>query len=706
MGPWENEDKPPDCRRFFYLTNLDAQTLALVLLFLFHYRERSCAWVSSIPDAREIFKLRGGDVKASLNMRLFLQQQRQRFFSVLELGENQMKLKTTFALVIAVILLAALTVPAGARIKGDPNLFAIKWLPAPEQFDLSGGVGQTGGQFSKVQIERFTCNSSGNPTNAVDMSCNDEEFGQDFAPDNEIAIAVNPNDPNHLVAGSNDYYYRFNNANGARQAIVPTGFFTSFDGGATWIDGQIPMRKGNGAGDPSPAFDAKHEVVLMAQLENVGGLGGFYVSQGDVSVSRSEDGGVTWSEPITVLKGNGAGIGPAKNATFWDKEWITVDNNSDSEFYGRAYVTSTRFKNGLHGSYLDSPIFLSYSDDGGLTWSEPKEISGSNPDYCTYQEDGPTGECDEDQFSYPKVASDGTLYVHFINGQNEAEWEVSGELDSQIMVVKSTDGGETFSDPVPAAQLEDGLSDMPFSVIRRQTVYGHQIRWTAAGNIAVDPTNPDHVTVVWADRGTANPNATTSDPNNTGVCFLTASGGLFIGTAPNYDPCAAGPGSDLDVYKAESTDGGVTWGPRTVVEDTNGPAWFPWADYKSDGTLVVAWDQDTGPAPADTFNHVLKVGAAPAASLGPTEHPDESVTHWAGQYTLAWPEICGPADSDTPGKGCNVFHGDYTGLAVGSDDSINVVWTGLNALVTSPQVDFYTGQLREGYRQDAMFARR
>ena len=73
------------------------------------------------------------------------------------------------------------------------------------------------------------------------------------------------------------------------------------------------------------------------------------------------------------------------------------------------------------------------------------------------------------------------------------------------MVVTSTDGGVTFSGPVPAAQLEDGTRDMPFSVIGRQTVWGHQIRWTSAGNITVDPTDPGHVTRRLVRPGHAQP---------------------------------------------------------------------------------------------------------------------------------------------------------------------------------------------------------
>ena len=77
---------------------------------------------------------------------------------------------------------------------------------------------------------------------------------------------------------------------------------------------------------------------------------------------------------------------------------------------------------------------------------------------CTFQSTGTDTACDEDQFSYPEVASDGTVYVQFLNGQNDGEWEVDFDFDSQLMVVKS-DGRrrDLRSDPVAAVQLEDGL---------------------------------------------------------------------------------------------------------------------------------------------------------------------------------------------------------------------------------------------------------
>ena len=123
---------------------------------------------------------------------------------------------------------------------------------------------------------------------------------------------------------------------------------------------------------------------------------------------------------------------------------------------------------------------------------------------------------------------------------------------------------------------------MPYSVIGRQTVWGHQIRWASAGNISVNPNNPLDVTVVFSDRGTPTPTRP-----------MPASG---MRDGPGLRPVQRGARLNTNVYTPRSLDGGATWTGRQVYDAGAGHQWFPWADHKSDGSLAVAWDEDVQPA--------------------------------------------------------------------------------------------------------------
>ena len=86
-----------------------------------------------------------------------------------------------------------------------------------------------------------------------------------------------------------------------------TGFARSANNGATWTSGLLPgITKWAGAGpndratDPSVAYDAKHNAWLISSLtlREAGGVHG-----NSVVTSRSTDGGVTWGRPFTTATG-------------------------------------------------------------------------------------------------------------------------------------------------------------------------------------------------------------------------------------------------------------------------------------------------------------------------------------------------------------------------------------------------------------------
>ena len=275
------------------------------------------------------------------------------------------------------------------------------------------------------------------------------------APQNETAIAVDPNRPDRIVAGANDYVARtwsctVNGTPCSALGDAYSGTYYSNDGGQTWccassdpqhlgtlIPGVTHLTGGpyDGGGDPAVAFDSRG-------VPYYAGLGFNRTSAPNtVAVNRGTfngAGALSWSQPTFIGQ-------TTLPSTFNDKEWIAADWHATSPFRDRVYVTWTRFLfNAKNGNYVQSPIFEAHSSDGGRTFSAPKSISGN----VLY-----------DQGSRVFTGADGTVY---------AVWEGATRLSTSdgTWFAKSTDGGETWSKPTLVANLVDidELADTAFRV--------------------------------------------------------------------------------------------------------------------------------------------------------------------------------------------------------------------------------------------------
>jgi hypothetical protein len=263
------------------------------------------------------------------------------------------------------------------------------------------------------------------------------------APQNETAIAVDPNNPNRVVAAANDYVARTwaCSISGTPCSALGDGYsgtYYSNDGGQTWcctstdpahlgtlIPGVTRLTGGqyDAGGDPALSFDSQGNVYYA-------GLGFNRTSAPNtVAVNKGTFSGnaLTWGQPTFINQ-------TTAPSTLNDKEWIAADWHVSSPYRDRVYVSWTRFLfNANNGNYTQSPIFFAYSTDGGQTFSTPKAVSGN----VLY-----------DQGSRPVVGYDGTVYVF---------WEGSTRLAtlSSTYVAKSADGGVTWSAPVAIAPLQD-----------------------------------------------------------------------------------------------------------------------------------------------------------------------------------------------------------------------------------------------------------
>jgi hypothetical protein len=433
---------------------------------------------------------------------------------------------TAFAIVAALIVLAA--VPSTA---GPFAVSPLTVISGPSPFAGCDISGQTGTNFLNSEVEPW--------------------------------VEVNPTDPDNVIA----VWQQDRWSNGGARGLL-TG--VSHDGGATWsttfahfstCSGGTAANGGNyeRASDPWVTFAPNGDAYQISLSVNF-----FQDPASAILVSKSTDGGDSWTEPVTVAR-DPIGIAPF---LFHDKESITADP-TDARFvyavWDRSRFPSDRPNfNAQHAFSFRGDIMFARTIDAGNTWEPARAIFQPRKNQFTIGHQ-------------VVVQPDGDLFDFFTFFQGSG----NNAPGVSLAYVTSSDHGATWSAPIVIDKIRFiGAFDPDTGLPIRAEGF--------VPEVAVDAST-GNLYVVWQDTRFA--------------------------------------GVDQIAFTM-STDDGATWSEPIRVSQTpdspdvaNEQAWVQAVDVSADGTLAVTYYdfRNNTPAPGATTDHWMvhcHAACADAASWG------------------------------------------------------------------------------------------
>ena len=271
------------------------------------------------------------------------------------------------------------------------------------------------------------------------------------------------------------------------------------------------------------------------------------------------------------------------------------------------YPTSPFYHN-MYVAWANGGILFKRSTNGGQTWS------------TNYLNIAPG----DTEYPYPVVGPDGTLYVFYMDG-----WGYCAR--GNIRYVKSIDGGVNFTGPVTVV-----ATSQPCSPIHGGGF--DQFRFFSIITAAVNPTNKNDIWVGWTDDN-----------------------GVYYGKT--------------DVLYVHSIDGGSTWSDPARLSHDDPEAYIdhitPVFSMNVDGRLHAFW-LDRRADPANQLWH----GYHTSTKDGVTWEIDSQVSEQAFDLNLGFP------------PGSNNAAGDYWGL----DTVGNIVMAAWNTTIINDQQDIFVAR--------------
>jgi len=337
-----------------------------------------------------------------------------------------------------------LSVPSGVIIPANTNTatFTISAVqdgvnddPIPPPVTPLDGT-QTGLLVSAYRTGFPVANNAAEPitvTDAADRNISNLAVGGENQQESEMQVAVNPNDPLHIVAVTNNL------------ANDNINVYRSFDGGVTWArttitdatDGRNAATDRVGA---SVAFDSLDNLYVSYMTQEPANRA--------VMALTSVNGGVSFPTVALVALGNATSLKPG---------FVTADNSPTSAFQDNVYVTYIEAE-------ASDRIRISTSIDSGVTFAAGVRVDNPAVNVIGYD------------YAVPAVGPTGQVYVVW-------EDDTTNAPAASIFADVSTDGGASFGTdvliatpvlrgPIPAtyalpAQADRGILAAPTIDVHR-----------------------------------------------------------------------------------------------------------------------------------------------------------------------------------------------------------------------------------------------